>query len=399
MQILDKSIEDKIYPLFRLAFRCFFFVGSFYALLIVPLWAWMFQTGALSQVSSMGFGLQVPGLWWHAHEMIFGFAFAIIAGFVLTAVQTWTGIPGIKSKPLIALLGIWLLVRILFWLPVPLWMTACVEAFFLAWVAYEVGMRAVKSKNYRNLFFIPLFLLAIGFNFFSYATIKGVAPFTASSVWQAMLWWMMLLISIMGGRVIPFFTARKFNFDKPQPIFWLEWAANLPLLALIILSFFPLQVSLVKVILVFGGACQLVRLYRWKGYLSLSEPLVWSLHLGYLALPLGMLVKGLTTNPLLGHSLTHLFAIGTLAGVILAMICRVTMGHTGREIYKGPKMGLAYLCLSIAAIVRSFGVAFAPSQLFYLIDFAALCWVISLALYIRHFVPMLCQPRVDGHPG
>ncbi len=125
----------------------------------------MFQTGQPPH-------LQVPALWWHVHEMLFGFAMAIVAGFLLTAVQNWTGITGTKSYRLAGIVALWLMVRILFWLPVPLWLTSSIEALFLLAVAYEVGLRVVKAKGWRNLFFIPLFLLAIAANFASYATIK-----------------------------------------------------------------------------------------------------------------------------------------------------------------------------------------------------------------------------------
>ncbi|MGB2078931.1 MAG: NnrS family protein [Vibrio sp.] len=392
MQITDKKIEDKIPPLLRLGFRPFFLLGSVYALCIVPLWVWMFQTG-------QSLSLQVPPLWWHAHEMLFGFGMAIVAGFTLTAVQTWTGIAGTKSKRLGVLVGIWIVVRLMFWLPVPLWLTSSVEALFLLLLAYEMGFRVIKAKGYKNLFFIPLILLAIGVNFASYATIKGMPPFTSSAIWQAMLWWFMLLISIMGARVIPFFTARRFEFTKAQPKLWLDFAANLPLLLLMVLSFFPLQTELTRYVLIIGGGFGLLRMLRWRGWVSIREPLVWSLHLAFACLPLAMLWKGLSGNALVVHHLTHLLAIGALTGVILAMISRVTMGHTGRQIYQGPKMGLAYTLLFLAALIRGVLVGYFPAQMMLWINLAAMCWVISFGFYLKYFAPMLCRPRPDGHPG
>lgn len=200
MQITDKRIEDKIPPLLRLGFRPFFLFGSLYALLIVPIWVWMFQSGET-------LSLQVPPLWWHAHEMLFGFAMAIVAGFGLTAVQNWTGVPGTKSMRLAFVFGLWLAVRFMFWLPIPLWLVSSIEGFFLLMLAYEMGIRVIKSKGYRNLFFVPMFLIAIVANFASYAAIKGMPPFGANAIWQAMLWWFMLLISIMGVVLFHFYCA------------------------------------------------------------------------------------------------------------------------------------------------------------------------------------------------
>ncbi|WP_045611142.1 NnrS family protein [Vibrio vulnificus] len=393
LNITDKKVEEKIPAWLRLGFRPFFLLGSVYAIIAIAVWVWIFQTGQPTQ-------LQVPGLWWHVHEMLFGFAMAIVAGFLLTAVQNWTGINGTKHYRLALLVALWLLPRILLWTPVPLWLTSSIEALFLALVAFEIGSRVVQAKGWRNLFFVPLFLLAIGANFASYATIKGMPPFTSSAVWQAMLWWFTLLLSVMGARVIPFFTARRFNFEKANPIVWLDWAANLPLVMLFLLSFFPVTMAqLGQPLMVIAGGAQLVRFIRWKPWLTLSESLVWSLHTAYLCLPLSLLLRGLLDNPFASHNLIHLFAIGALAGLILAMIARVTMGHTGRMIYQGPNMSLAFGALFLAALVRSFGVIFAPAQLFIWIDISAALWVFAFTLFVWKFGYMLVTPRADGHPG
>ena len=174
--------------------------------------------------------------------MIFGFAMAIVAGFLLTAVQNWTGVNGTKDNRLGFVFLLWLLPRLLFWAPVPLWLTSSIEALFLAAVAYEISIRVIKGKGYRNLIFLPFFVLAIMANFASYATLpstdqQGMPPFPSIAVWQAMIWWFVLLISIMGGRVIPFFTARKMQFEKPPALIWLDALANTPLVMLFILSF------------------------------------------------------------------------------------------------------------------------------------------------------------------
>nr|WP_275664261.1 NnrS family protein [Vibrio brasiliensis] len=377
----------------RLGFRPFFLLGSTYAIVAIALWVWMFQSGQPAI-------LKVPALWWHVHEMLFGFAMAIVAGFVLTAVQNWTGINGTKHHRLAIVVTLWLLPRLLFWTPAPLWLISSIEALFLALVAFEVGTRVVKAKGWRNLFFVPLFVLAIVANFASYAAIKGMPPFPASAVWQAMLWWFTLLLSVMGSRVIPFFTARRFNFEKPQPIVWLDWVANLPLVGLFILSFFPMTFAqLGQPLMVVSGAAHLLRVIRWKPWRTLSEPLVWSLHATYLCIPVSLLLRGLLDNPFASHNMLHLFAIGAIGGVILAMIARVTMGHTGRAIYQGPNMSLAFGAMVLAAIVRAIGVALFPQYLIAAVNMSAALWILAFAMYVGLFGKMLITPRVDGHPG
>lgn len=392
LNITDKSAEEKIIPLLRLGFRPFFLLGSIYATFSILVWVYSFQHGQPN-------ALNVPALWWHVHEMLFGFAMAIVAGFVLTAVQTWTGVNGTKNTRLGFVVSLWLMPRLLFWTPTPLWIISIIEALFLATVAYEVGFRVVKSKGWKNLFFVPLFILALVANFASYATIKGMPPFSSLAIWQAMIWWFMLLLSVMGGRVIPFFTARKFDFKKAQPIFWLDLAANLPLVMLFVLSFFPIvSAQLSPLLLLVGALFQLIRFARWKPWLTLSEPLVWSLHIAYLCIPLGLLASGLSEG-FFKHSMIHLFAIGALSGLILAMISRVTMGHTGRAIYQGPRMWPAFVSLFIAGIIRSFGVAFFPEKLMLMINSAALLWTVAFVMFIYYFAHMLMTPRIDGHPG
>ncbi|NOH82998.1 short-chain dehydrogenase [Vibrio sp. 03-59-1] len=393
LNITDKSVEERIPAYLRLGFRPFFFLGSIYAVIAIIAWVIMFQNGQPEI-------LQVPALWWHVHEMLFGFSMAIVVGFVLTAVQTWTGVNGTKHHRLAFLVMLWIIPRILFWTPAPLWLISSIEALFLALSAYEIGFRVVRSKGWKNLFFIPLFVLAIVANFASYATIKGMPPFSSAAVWQAMLWWFTLLLSVMGGRVIPFFTAKRFNFEKAQPLVWLEWVANLPLVSLFVLSFFPLTFSQIgQEVMLFAGIAQFVRFARWKPWTTLSEPLVWSLHSAYLCIPLSLVLRGVIDNPFVSHNMLHLFAIGGLGGVILAMIARVTMGHTGRAIYKGPSMWLAFSAVLLAALVRSLGVAFMPEQMMLMINISAVLWALSFGMFVWKFGMMLLTPRVDGHPG
>ncbi|MCK6262499.1 NnrS family protein [Vibrio sp. ZSDE26] len=393
LNITDKKVEEAIPAVLRLGFRPFFLLGSVYAVVAIALWVWMFQTGQPEALS-------VPSLWWHVHEMLFGFAMAIVVGFVLTAVQNWTGINGTKHHRLAVLVLLWLLPRVLFWTPAPLWLVSSIEALFLAFSAFEIATRVVKAKGWKNLFFVPLFVLAIVANFASYATIKGMPPFPSSAVWQAMLWWFAILLSVMGGRVIPFFTARRFNFEKAQPLVWLDWMANLPLVFLFILSFFPVTFAqLGQPLMLFCGLAQLARFIRWKPWLTLSEPLVWSLHAAYLCLPLSLILRGVLQNPFANHNLIHLFAIGALSGLILAMISRVTMGHTGRAIYKGPNMSIAFIALVLAALIRGIGVTFFPAHLFTIVNISGGLWILAFVMYIAYFGKMLVTARVDGHPG
>ncbi|MGF1767170.1 NnrS family protein [Enterovibrio makurazakiensis] len=394
LNIVDKQKEEQIPPVLRLGFRPFFLVSGIYAMFSIAVWVWLFTSGSPSPLS-------VPTMWWHAHEMLFGVAMAVVAGFLLTAVQTWTGVKGTSGVKLAFIVMLWLAARILFWTDTPLSVIAIVDTAFLAMTGWEVGYRVIVTKRWRNLFFIPMLLVAASANLASYATVKGMPPFSSSALWQAMLWWFMILISVMGGRVIPFFTAKRFQLEPPKPMLWLDVVAILPLLMLAVMSFFPLLPVLVSAVLMgIAGLAQAYRLYRWQGLKSMGEPLVWSLHLFYLALPVGLIAKAIfVSNPWISHSLIHLFAMGALAGVILAMIARVSMGHTGRAIYKGPKFRFAYLALVFATLVRVVGAILWSEYLQTWVIVAGIGWTVAFGGFVMCFGPMLLKARVDGHPG
>jgi uncharacterized protein involved in response to NO len=393
INIVDRKQELSIPPVLRLGFRPFFLLGSVYAVIAIVLWVIMLHLGQPQQ-------LQVPALWWHVHEMLFGFSFAIVVGFLLTAVQNWTGINGTKHIRLLALVALWLSVRLLFWFEVPLTLIMGIEILFIAISGYEVGWRVVQAKRWNNLVFIGLFVLAALADFASFITLNGTVSFTASDVWMAMLWWFTLLLSIMGARVIPFFTARRFKFEKAANSRWLDGAANAPLVVLFIASFFPtMPVEIESALMAISGMAQLVRWWRWKPLRTLSEPLVWSLHIGYVCIPLSLVLRAVMSDGYLSHNLLHLFVIGAIGGIVLSMISRVTLGHTGRDVYAGPSMTWAFIMLFAAALIRSVGLSFFPQWYFAVIDLTALLWVVAFALFLVKYSSMLLRSRADGNPG
>ena len=145
INITDNAKEQAIIPILRLAFRPFFLLGSGYAIVAISIWVWMFNVGQPSL-------LQVPAIWWHVHEMLFGFSMAIVVGFVLTAIQNWTGVPGTKGYRLGLMVALWLLARLLFWIPVSTWVICFIESLFLLYVAYEIGYRIVITKGGETSF-------------------------------------------------------------------------------------------------------------------------------------------------------------------------------------------------------------------------------------------------------
>ncbi|SDU92567.1 NnrS family protein [Pseudomonas mucidolens] len=396
MQVLDRRKAMSITPLFRLAFRPFFLGGCLLALLAVPLWLL-----ALAGVSGTW---QPAGGWlaWHRHELLFGFALAIIAGFLLTAVQTWTGRPGLSGKPLALLAAVWLAARLawLFNLPWPLLATLelafpLAVAGLMGWTLWQVR----QQRNYPIVLVLLLLTLADGLSLLG--LLRGDEGWQRQAVLTG-LWLVAAMMGLIGGRVIPFFTQRGLGRTHAvQPWPWLDrlLLGGSVLVALLYASGPALTASVwIGLLFALLGLGHLLRLVRWHDRGLWNVPLLWSLHLayGWLALAcLGMALWhfGVSLNPSLA---VHALTIGAMGGLILAMIARVSLGHTGRPLTPPVGMTLAFALLNLACLSRVLLVLIWPYAALWL---AGLCWVLGLGLYVVRYGPMLWRARVDGHPG
>lgn len=399
MQILDAQKENKIVPLFRLGFRVFFLGGALFSCLAMLVWLLSLRGMALLP------GVSNP-IWWHAHEMIFGFGLAIIAGFVLTAMQNWTGIPGVRGWPLALVSGLWLLPRLL--MPLRGELNDLVIVLDLLWLPLVAGFLArpvIQVKQWRNLFFAPLLMFMMLLNALSYYAAFSHNWLLAERVFTTAVLAIAALITVMGGRVIPFFTARATGTDKPEAIPALEklalgsiWLATLGWLMLPRTSLFN---GLLALVLVIAAVTHFVRLSRWNNKLTKDIPLLWVLHIGYLFVPLGLLAMaaailnwGITVS-LASHWLTA----GAMGTVILGMIARVSLGHSGRPLELKKPMVIAFMLVIIAGLVRALLPMLAPGLTRMAYDVSALAWVMAFGLFCRIYWPILTQPRADGRPG
>ncbi|MDD1133263.1 NnrS protein [Pseudomonas sp. DD1] len=395
MQVLDRRKAMSITPLFRLAFRPFFLGGCLLALLAIPLWLLALAGDA---------GWQPAGGWlaWHRHELLFGFALAIIGGFLLTAVQTWTGRPGISGMPLAVLAGVWLAARLawLFNLPWPL--LAVLELSFPLAVAGLMGWTLWKVRQQRNYpIVLVLLLLALADGLSLYGLLRADEGWQRQAVLTG-LWLVAAMMGLIGGRVIPFFTQRglgRTEAVKPWP--WLDYLllAGSALVALLYASGVALIPSLwVGLLFALLGLGHLLRLVRWHDPGLWRVPLLWSLHLAYAWLAVACLGMALwhVGVPLSPSLAVHALTVGAMGGLILAMIARVSLGHTGRPLTPPKGMTLAFALLNLACLSRVLLVLIWPYAALWL---AGLCWTLGLGLYLWRYAPMLWRARVDGHPG
>ena len=396
MQIIDKRKALMIPPLLRLGFRPFFLLGSGLALLAIPLWV----LGLFGHLGS----LQPSGGWlaWHRHELVFGFAGAIIAGFLLTAGQTWTGQAAPSGRPLLLLVLVWLAAR-LAWLPlVPGALLVLLNVGFFVLVALTLGRMLWAVRQTRNYpIVVVLLLLALA------DAVNLLGVWQANDAWQRQgalgaVWLVAALMGLIGGRVIPFFTQRGLGRVQ-QVAAWpkLDWALLLGslLVAVLHVSGVALQASwLVAVVFLALGAGHAIRLVRWFDPGLLRVPLLWSLHLAYAWLVLACAGMALWhAGVLLNYSQPlHALTVGSMAGLILAMLARVSLGHTGRPLVLPAGMPWAFALLNAGALARVFLIEAWPQAGLWL---AMSCWSLAFALFLWRYAPMLCSTRADGHPG
>ncbi len=391
MQLLDRKQALSIPPVWRLGFRPFFLAGALFALLAVALWAAVLHGAP---------GLAVPGgmLAWHRHEMPFGFGLAIIAGFLLTAVQNWTGRPGLSGWPLISLFGVWLAARLAWFVPVPLAVLIALQLAFIGLFIAQMARQLIAARQRNNY---PILLVLSLLALCQSLTLAGLAMGDDGLQRRgalAALWLTAVMLSLIGGRVIPFFTHRglgRVEAFAAHP--WLD--RLLPVCGVLVAALFasghnlqanPWLAAPFIVLSVLHG----LRLWRWHLRGIWGVPLLWSLHLGYawlLVASLGMAAwhLGWLTQPSLA---SHALAVGAMGGLILAMMARVSLGHTGRALQPPKAMAWAFGLLNLGALIR---VAAGSGWLW----LAGVCWGVAFTLFAWYYTPMLCQARVDGHPG
>jgi len=396
VQVIDRRKALSIPPVWRLAFRPFFLAGSLFAMLAIPLWiaAW---TGFWP-------GFQPTGGWlsWHRHEMLFGFAMAIVAGFLLTAGQTWTGQPGVSGNKLMALAVVWLLARLgwLFGLPVALLIP--LDLLFMLGVTGLMARMLWKARQKRNYPIIAVLSLMTAADVLVLCGVTlGDDALQRQGV-LAGLWLVAALMAIIGGRVIPFFTQRGLGrTEAVKPWLWLDVAllVGTGLIAVLYAVGVALQQHVWLGVLFLGiAAGHLLRLARWYDSGIWRVPLLWSLHLAMLWLVVAATGLALWNFGLLDSSSSslHALSVGSMSGLILAMIARVTLGHTGRPLQLPPGIVGAFVLFNLGAASRVFLITEWPVIGLWA---AAICWALAFALYAWRYAPMLVTARVDGHPG
>ncbi|MGI2024094.1 NnrS family protein [Shewanella glacialipiscicola] len=375
--------------LFRLGFRPFFLFASLFSVLALGIWG-----GFLSGMSLLPVSLNP--LWWHGHEMIFGFVCAVVAGFLLTAVQNWTGQPGVKGPMLIGLFGVWLLPRLLFLVPaaVPFKLIMFIDLLFLPLTAVLIAHSVIRVRQWRNFVFIPIFTLLTLMNALSYyGVLTNRFDWVNIGLYGAVIL-MSTIVALLGGRVIPFFTEKATQWQRQSSIPALEWLSFISLAALVV-SIVLQNDLFIRITAGISSLVLLLRWHRWGWHASWRVPLLWSLQLSYVCIPLGLALIAFGFPLSVGmHSIT----VGGLGGMILAMMARVSLGHTGRTLQPPSLMPYCFALMLLAVLLRVLAGIF-PLWSSLLLLSTIICWLVAFGCFCLYYGPMLCQARIDGRPG
>jgi uncharacterized protein involved in response to NO len=382
--------------LFANGFRASFLLAGIAAVLLVPLWALSFVTGT-------SLGSSWPPTLWHAHEMLFGFIASAMAGFLLTAVPSWTGEKGIAGRPLVILASIWLAARVLIassslW---PAVLIAAVDLAFLPVLGVLIARSLLRSRN-RNtplpwvlgLFWLTNLVFQIGL-------IRNNLPLALHAL-HVGIDIVLVLVTVIGGRIVPSFTSSALRplglEDAVHSTPALTGLAISGMIAVTLSDVFWPESRVAGVIAAAAASLQAARLLQWAPWRTLRQPIVWVLHLSYAWLPVGLALKAvaLLSGAAFSAFWLHALTIGALATMILAVMTRASLGHTGRALIVDPRITLAYLLLTVAALMRVFGLSAFRLNYSVVIIWSALFWTIAFALFVAVYAPILCGPRADG---
>lgn len=380
-------------PWLALGFRPFYLLAAAFGALSVAAWVAIYLGWWAPSAQPW------PGaMLWHAHEMVFGFSAAVVVGFLFTAGKNWTGLQTPQGAWLGALAATWLLARVLMWTG-PAWAAIAVDIAFLPLCSlsfYRILRRAGSQRNYGLA--IALGVMGALNIAFHAAWLGGRIDWSLHAA-EAATGLVVIFVTVIGGRVIPMFTANGIPGVRIRR--WPVVERLVIALTLLATVAAALQTPIATAILALGAAvAHGVRLHGWDSHRTLRKPIVGILHVAYAFLPVGFLMIAAASLGWMDRSTAlHALTVGVIGCAIVAMITRTALGHTGRRLETGRMEHLAYLFMVLAAVVRVAGPLWLPAWKPQAIALAGALWMLSLTLYVIKYAPFLMRPRVDGKEG
>lgn len=386
-------------------FRPFFLGAGVQAVLAIVAWlAWLVvQAGPADAV---GAGTRIAPQVWHAHEMIFGYGLAVVAGFLLTAVPSWTGRRPVSGGMLAVLFGLWLAARAAMWLSfgLPPAVVAVPELAFIAMLATLVVQALLSGWSKRNFLFLPVLAAFLVSAALYHAEAAGIADSVAPIGQILGLDLLLVLITVIGGRIIPAFTTnalrRGGGEDLPRSPDKRDRAAILAVVLLTILDVAAPGTTLTGWVAVAAAISGAVRMVGWRTHRVLDAPILWILHLGYAWLVAGFLLKGLAlvTGSIAEITAIHALSVGAVGSMTLGVMTRAALGHTGRALRVSRAIAFAYLLVSAAALVRVLGPVVAATLYMPAMLLSGALWSAAFLIFVIAYWPILTQSRITSRP-
>lgn len=397
MGIAQPKNEPSVLALLALGFRPFYLFAAVFAIVAIP--AWLVSYAGIDLA-----GNYLQGTAWHSHEMIFGFAAAVIAGFLLTAVRNWTG----QSTPTGALLGglvtLWLLARALM-LTGPANVAALIDVLFLPVLGVAVAIpiwASRNSRNYKVLVVLGVLTLAnAGYHLAS----SGSLPLGYARVsMTAALDVISILIAIIGGRVVPAFIGNAVEGASPRHVRSVEIVSVGVLVVILVAGILEPWVSVAQnawsFVFFVAAVGQGVRLLLWQPFKARGNALLWMLPVAYAWLPISLALRALELQSMVpSGAAIHAFTIGAIASLMMAMMMRSALGHSGRALVAGGAEVGAFVLLQLSAVVRVLAASIAPGVYREAMIVSGILWTLAFVVFLWRYLPILTRPRIDGRPG
>ena len=379
------------FALWQLGFRPFYLLAGIFGAVSIALWT--------AQVAGVLGNTYLRGPAWHAHEMLFGFALAVIVGFLFTAGRNWSGRQTPRGAQLAALAALWLAARCLALTPFG-WLGAIVGPAFALAAAVGLAIPLVGASNRRNYVFVALLVALALLDLVFHLAVLGAIAVPAFFGVRVALDVVLFIMALMSGRVIPMFTNNALPGAGAER--WPE-LERLALGAIVALAAADLAgvdgVALAAVAFV-AAALHALRWIVWRPWKTLGTPIVWILHVATLWIPIHLALRAAAAlGWVAGTAASHALTVGALGGLVLGMMTRTARGHTARPLHADSFDVASYALVSLAALVRIVLPIAGPAMTMAAIVGSAALWSAAFALFSLRYWPVLTRPRLDGAPG
>ncbi len=384
------------FALFNLGFRPFFFGAATFAVLAMIIWMVIYHFNWQPELA----GLSATS--WHAHEMIYGYSGAVIAGFLLTAVKNWTGIQTLHGHKLAWFFILWAVTRLLALVQIPLEVIVILDSLFFLILIVAITLPVIKAGNKKQTGIIAKLVFLLSSNIIFYLGTIGIIENGIQQGLMSGLYLVIGLIIMLARRVIPFFIEKGVDYPvKVKNWQWLDISSLILFFIFWAIASFTTLNTITALLAITLFILHCIRLWGWYTHGIWQKPLLWVLYIAYIFIISGFLLTALSlfTN-LSSSTAVHSYAVGGIGMMTIGMMARVSLGHTGRSIATPPRaLTISLLFILTGAVVRVILPLLLPEYHSSWVVTSQILWIISFAIFLFIYTPILITRRADGRSG